>query len=182
MDWRKTNFCFYCLAFIFYGGMITAMGPVIPFFAAETGQLETYYSFIFFWRALGYVVGGFAVKYLVQKFSLHGILTCAALIGGLSFMASTFSLTFLNLSVTIFVGASCCIIINVICNICIMKIFPSEGEQGFYIQLLHTIFGVGGLLGPFVVSFLGSKSYFALGLILAIVSLTFLFLSSPDGG
>lgn len=63
-----------------------------------------------------------------------------------------------------------------------MKIFPGEGEQGFYIQLLHTIFGVGGLLGPFIVSELGSKSYFVLGLILAVVSISFLFVSSPDGG
>jgi len=63
-----------------------------------------------------------------------------------------------------------------------MKIFTEEGEQGFYIQLLHTIFGIGGLLGPFVVAMFGNQSYFVLGIILAIVSISFFFLSSPDGG
>lgn len=34
MDWRKVNFALYCFAFLFYGSIITAMGPIIPFFSA----------------------------------------------------------------------------------------------------------------------------------------------------
>lgn len=158
------------------------MGPVIPYFSAKTGKPETYYSFIFVCRAIGYVIGGFIVKYLVTVFRLHMILFGAILVGGFSFMVSSLSLTFLNLSVSILFGACCCIIINVICNICTMKIFPKEEEQGYYIQLLHTIFGIGGLLGPFVVAECGSKSYFILGIILMLCSVSYLFLRSPDSG
>jgi hypothetical protein len=102
----------------------------------------------------------------------------ACLIGGLSFMSSTFSLSVINLTVTILIGACCCTIINTICNICTMKTF--RNETGFYIQFLHTIFGIGGLTGPFVVTIFESKSYFVLGIILAIISFIYLFLDNPD--
>lgn len=102
-------------------------------------------------------------------------------IGGISFMLSSFSLTFINLSLTLFVGACCCIIINVTCNVCTMKLYRGEG-QDFWIQLLHTVFGIGGLVGPFLVAIFGSSSYFILGIILAFCSVFYLFLQNPDSG
>lgn len=180
MEWRHVNFIFYCLAYIFYGSIITAMGPIIPFIATQTGKPETYFSFVFFSRALGYIVGGVLVKSLMQYFKLHIILLFAVIIGGISFMLSTMYLTALNLFLTLFLGAACCIIINIICNVCIMKIFKQD--QGFWIQLLHTIFGVGGFVGPYLVSIFGSKSYFILGIALAITGLAYPFLHEPDGG
>lgn len=60
-----------------------------------------------------------------------------------------------------------------------MKLFR-DGNQDFWIQILHTIFGVGGLVGPFLVAIFGSKSYFILGITLAIVSFFYFFLQPPD--
>ena len=34
---KIVNFLAYCLAFTFYGSIITAMGPIIPFFSEITG-------------------------------------------------------------------------------------------------------------------------------------------------
>lgn len=162
------NFICYCMAFVLYGSIITAMGPVIPFLSEETGKPEPYFSFIFFCRAIGYIFGGVIVKFLLERFNLHRILMGTTIIGGSSFMISTVSINFWNLSLTMFVGGSCCCIINIVCNSCVIKLYANQ-KQDYWIQLLHTIFGVGGLLGPFLVSFFGLKSYFILGLLLFIL-------------
>lgn len=125
-------------------------------------------------------MGGIIAKYLVDRYTLHHILTGSTIVGGISFMLSVTSLSFLNLTITLFVGSACCIIMNVVCNICTMKVF--RGEEGFWIQLLHTLFGIGGLVGPFLVSICGSKSYFVLGLLMLIISVSYLFLTNPDEG
>jgi hypothetical protein len=59
-----------------------------------------------------------------------------------------------------------------------MKSFPDE--TGFYIQLLHSIFGIGGLIGPFIVAMFGLKSYFVLGIAMTLSSVIFLFLENPE--
>ena len=176
---KIVNFLAYCLAFTFYGSIITSMGPIIPFFSQITGQTEPYYSFIFFYRAFGYLFGGSMVKYLLDWFKLHTILFGATLIGGISFVISSLSLDFWNLSITMFIGASCCCIINVICNVCTMQIYRGEG-QDFWVQLLHTIFGLGGLIGPFLVAIFGADSYFYLGIVLALCSVIYLVIDSPE--
>lgn len=176
---KIVNFLSYCMAFVFYGSLITSMGPIIPFFSQITGHSETYYSFIFFCRAVGYIFGGSLVKYLIEWFRLHTILFGASLIGGICFAISTFSLDFWNLTITIFLGAACCCIINVTCNICTMQLYKGEG-QDYWVQLLHTMFGVGGLIGPFIVAFLGAKTYFTLGVCLGISSFAYLIIDSPE--
>ena len=60
-----------------------------------------------------------------------------------------------------------------------MQIYNGEG-QDFWIQLLHTIFGLGGLIGPFLVAIFGAKSYFYLGIALALCSFVYLILDSPE--
>jgi hypothetical protein len=82
MDWKLINFIFYGIAFVLYWSILTAMGPIIPFYAAETGNKETYFSFVFFARAIGYIVGGFLFEILVEKFPLHKILISAMFVGG----------------------------------------------------------------------------------------------------
>ena len=93
-------------------------------------------------------------------------------------MASTYSLSFWNLSITIFIGSGCCCILNVSCNIATIQIFPER--QDFWIQLLHMMFGVGGFIGPFAVAIFNLKSYFFLGLLLMICSALFLIFPSPE--
>ncbi len=63
-----------------------------------------------------------------------------------------------------------------------MKLFRDEGQPDFWIQILHTVFGIGGLVGPFLVALFGSRSYFILGVVLAVSSFFYLFLTPPEGG
>lgn len=72
---------------------------------------------------------------------------------GISFIISSYSLSTLNLTVTMLIGSICCMILNVVSNVCTMKVF--RGEEGYWIQLLHTVFAIGGLIGPILVFFLG---------------------------
>ena len=119
------------------------------------------------------------MKYLFERMRLHNILFLACLIGGICFLVSSLSLNFLNLVITMFLGAACCCIINVTCNVCTMHIYKGDG-QDYWIQLLHTIFGLGGLIGPFLVAVAGAKSYFVLGLLLALSSFLYIILEGPD--
>ncbi len=40
--------------------------------------------------------------------------------------------------------------INVVTNMCILKLYAGD-NQDYWVQLLHLIFGAGGLFGPFVI-------------------------------
>jgi|JI61114C2RNA_FD_contig_31_1543946_length_337_multi_2_in_0_out_0_1 hypothetical protein len=46
--------------------------------------------------------------------------------------------------------------------------------------MLHLVFGIGGLVGPFLVSIFGSQSYIILGVILAVSCVFYFFLQQPD--
>lgn len=94
-------------------------------------------------------------------------------------MISTFSLSFWNLTISIFFGAACCCMLNITCNVCVMQLFKKD-SQDFWIQLLHLLFGVGGFVGPIITSFTGARSYFYLGLILLLLCPLFLYTQSPE--
>ena len=179
MDWRVVNFLYYSLAYLFYGSIITAMGPIIPFYAEQTGRPQPYFSFVFLSRAIGYILGGSLVKVLMQRYKLHHILQGGVLACGLCFAISAISITFWNLTIFLTLGACCCCIINITCNVCIMKMFRGEQED-FWIQMIHMVFGIGGLVGPFLVSFMGSMSYIILGICLASTFFLVFFLTPPD--
>lgn len=69
-------------------------------------------------------------------------------------------------------------ILNVACNICTMKVF--RGEEGFWIQLLHTVFAIGGLIGPILVAIFEVNSYFYFGLFMVLISFSFFFITAPE--
>jgi MFS-type transporter involved in bile tolerance (Atg22 family) len=119
------------------------------------------------------------VKYLVEKFSLHRILVGAITIGGISFIVSSTSLEFWNLAITMLVGAACCCIINITSNISVLKLYGGD-RPDFWVQLLHTLFGVGGLIGPFMAAIFGAKTYFVLGICLILIAPIYCLLQSPE--
>lgn len=77
-----------------------------------------------------------------------------------------------------FVGSASCMILNVVSNICTMKVF--RGEEGFWIQLLHTVFAIGGLIGPILVAIFEVNSFFYFGLFMALISILFFFITAPE--
>lgn len=175
MEWQKVNFLFYCLAYLFYGALTTAIGPMIPYFAIETGKPSTYFSFILFCRTFGYLSGGVLVKYLMNRFNIHLILSSAMFLGGIAFILSSLSITFVNLAVFLCLGSCSLSIMSITCNVATLRTFAGE-RQDLWLQVLHTLFGIGGFVGPFFVAFFGSKSYMVFGLLFSIASLLKVFL------
>ena len=170
-------FLSYSLIFTLYGTLITSIGPVIPFFTQTTGKPETYFSFIFLWRAIGYILGGYVAKILFERINLHQVIILSVSVGGVSYMVSTMSFSFWNLSLSFFVGGACCCMITVCCNVCVIKLYPKN--QDYWVQLLQTLFGIGGLAGPFIVAIFKDRSYFVLGAILLMSTPLFYIFSSP---
>ena len=72
------------------------------------------------------------------------------LVGGLALIGSSLSLESLNLAICMFLSAACCCMMNVVTNMCILKLYAGD-NQDYWVQLLHLIFGAGGLFGPFVI-------------------------------
>lgn len=102
-----------------YGSLVTAVGPIIIYFSQITGEDETYYSFIFLARALGYILGGSLIKVLSHRFHYHTLFMWLIVLCGIVLIWSSFSLTFLNLSITMLLAAACSCMMNILCNLCI---------------------------------------------------------------
>lgn len=57
-------FFLYSISFLIYGASISGLGPFIPYLSAETGILETDFSFLFSSRSFGMVAGALLTKHL----------------------------------------------------------------------------------------------------------------------
>lgn len=130
-------------------------------------------------RAAGYVAGGVAVKPLVKIYSYHQIMVALVLIISISLILSSLSLTFINLSVWMFIAAAASCMISIVANLCIFKIFIGD-RQDFWIQLIHTVFGVGGLLGPMLAIYFEEKGMMAIGVLMFFTFIPVALLKSPE--
>lgn len=65
---HKAHYITYCANYIVYGMIITGLGPLIPFFSANTGIIETEYSFLFSCRSFGMLLGAIFLK-LLHKYT-----------------------------------------------------------------------------------------------------------------
>ena len=81
-------YALYCFSFILVGMLITALGPLLPFFAAREDHSETFYSFLFLSRALGFIAGSLLIKILEKWLNLHQLATLSLL---MNFFAIPFS-------------------------------------------------------------------------------------------
>jgi hypothetical protein len=129
---------------------VTAVGPIIIYYSKVTGHDETYFSFIFLARAVGYLVGGSAIKILTSYFSYHRLFAVLIITAGIALVVSSLDFGFFNLAITMFIAGTCCCMMNILSNLCIFELFPGEG-QDFWLQLINLFFGIGGLVGPFFV-------------------------------
>lgn len=60
-------FLIYSASYLGYGTIITGLGPLIPYLSAETGIVETEYSFVFSCRSFGMVSGAIILKYIQSR-------------------------------------------------------------------------------------------------------------------
>lgn len=107
------------MIFTFYGSAVTAVGPIIIYYSKVTHEDETYYSFIFFARAIGYIVGGSLIKCLAHMMPYHRLFAILISVCGISLIVSSFSFGFMNLSITLLIAGGTCCMMNILTNLCI---------------------------------------------------------------
>ena len=95
-------------------------------------------------------MGGQLIKILTKKYKYYTLFVWQIVFCALSLLISSFSLTFWNLFLTMFVCAACSCMLNILCNLCVFELFAGP-DQDYWLQMLNLFFGIGGLVGPIVV-------------------------------
>lgn len=122
-EWKYFCFAAYVLIKFFTGVIVNSFGPIVIYFTKVTHLDETYYSFIFLAKAVGYLIGGLLAKVLVKHISFHRVFAIAIIICGSALIVSSVNFGFWNLAITmVFIGGSCCIL-EIVSNICVFEIF-----------------------------------------------------------
>ena len=173
-------FFLYTVTFMIYALLIAALGPFIPYLAAETHTAETQYSFLFSCRSFGMVAGCFLIKYLQkQAITNHNIILLGCtFICIFSFLFSQTRVT-LWLGVWMFIGAVSYSFLEVMINVCIYLTHKAS-EMSFWMQLINSLFGIGGLLGPYLVYVFEGSSYISFGVFIALLIPFYYSLQSPE--
>ena len=133
-----------------HGFLLTGLGPMFPYLSEAEKRLETEYSFLFLCRAAGCVVGTFFVKVIERYLNFHQCLSIGIGLPGVSLLlfSSTHNLNLKGL--IIFISSFGCAQINLFTNL--GTIFCFRGQNiASWLQSLHGAFGIGGLIGPFLV-------------------------------
>ena len=176
---KKILFSAYSLVYVLYGALSTALGPIIIFFSQVTGRDETSFSFIFLAKAVGYLIGGTLIKQLVKYYYYHQIYIGLLIVGGITLMISSFDFGFWNLSINICIAGACVCMITVLTNLCIFILFALN-DKDYWVQLVNLFFGIGGLIGPFIVIIWEENALWVIGIVFIISIVPFFFLKSPD--
>ena len=152
----------YFLIFFLLGIIITSLGPLFPYLAAMENRIETDYSFLFLCRAGGYIAGSLLIKVLQKHFTLHRLGFISVFFNAFTLLlTATSSLTLKGMFVFMFsIGGS---LLEIAVNISILETFKAK-EVDSWLQAVYGIFGVGGLLGPYIVYLFEDKTYAILGL------------------
>lgn len=113
----------YAVSFLIYGASISGIGPYIPYLCAETGLIETDYSYIFSCRSFGMVMGAIITKLLQKKEVLnHYIIIIASLAVGLFSTLFSITTSTLWLGIWFFLTGVAYSALEVMLNVCIMLI------------------------------------------------------------
>ena len=174
------HFILYTISFMVLAILFAALGPFIPYISAKTGIVETEYSFLFSCRSFGMTLGCLVVKYF-QKLSIrtHSILFlgCASIFI-FSYLFSSAS-TSVWLGIWMFLGAIAYSFLEVALNVSIF-LTQKVSEMSFWMQLANSLFGVGGIIGPYLVFLFEDNSYLSFGLISLTLLPFYYFLPSPE--
>jgi len=179
MQLKHIHFSVYAVLYILYSSVVTGVGPIILYFSRVTGEDETSFAFIFLARGLGYLAGGQIIKLLTKKYKYYTLFVYEIIFVGVSLLISSFSFSFWNLFISMFVCAACSCMLNILCNLCVFELFAGP-DQDYWLQMLNLFFGIGGLIGPFIVIIFEEYAFRAIGIVFFFIVFPFLFLPSPE--
>lgn len=175
-------FFLYSASYLGYGSLITGLGPLIPYLSAETGIIETEYSYVFSCRSFGMVTGAIILKYLQSKpgfLNQHQIISYGSILIFLTSIMFSLSRTELMLGIWMFCSGLFYSILEIVINVCSLMINPSE-EMEFWLLLTHGVFGLGGLFGPLLVYIFETNTFIVMGGFVALVVPFYVMKPSPE--
>ncbi len=162
-----------------YGFAMTAIGPWIPYLSNRTNHLITDYTFLFLARSLGFFCGSFLLKSLQKKFTFHSILMLSSILLCIFMLIFTFTYNFIVEAILMLIISTFISIINITINVCVTQT-QKYGDGQFWLHILHVMYGIGGLLSPFLIYLVGLYSYLIIGICMAIVAPLYYVLPSPQ--
>jgi fucose permease len=103
-------------------------------------------------RTFGYIIGAISTKVFITKFRYHTLMTYAVI--GVSLSAIAFNFCSNIYLQTFWIGINTLIIAyyDVIGNTSLL-IFNKDSDKQFWVQIAHSMFGVGNLTAPLIVYF-----------------------------
>lgn len=104
----------------------TCFGPIIPYYSAATGIDETDYSYLFMVKSAANLVAGIVLSFIIDKLSTQKLFIICMLTSMVSLTLSTFSLTTLNLTMTIFFATLTTICLSDIAFLVTIKLFLDD--------------------------------------------------------
>jgi MFS family permease len=154
----KVNF----LAHFTDGLMFSVFGPIIPFFSEMTGLIESEFNYIFALRGVAYVIAGILQKSLLSEIKLAVRMQACMFIAGVCFLLfansynNSFYLSIFSFILNMAIGS-----ISVLVNVCLMDSVKEDAK--YYVSLSYGVYGVGGMIGPILISFFGVNGLNVIG-------------------
>lgn len=172
------HFLAYCLSYIILGSVITCLGPMFPYLAVDQHRIETDYSFLLVCRASGFITGSIAMRIIDKKLLLHQLIGSGVAI--MSVLSLLFGLTqsMYIQGAILFVMSTGCSFQDVSINLAALICFKGE-NMSVWLQVIHGAFGIGGLLGPFVVYIFELNTFIFLGFVGLLTVLFYWYLETP---
>lgn len=116
---------------------------------------------------------------IFQKYlHFHHILGFATLSLGISLIWFSYADTDFTRGISIFISCIFCAQVNIFEHICIIETFKRDNLDA-WLQINHGAFGVGGLLGPYIVYVFEERSFVVIGIICLATTLPYFKLRSP---
>jgi predicted MFS family arabinose efflux permease len=110
-----------------YGTHISALGPLIPYLTAETGIIETDFSFLFSCRSFAMVAGAILTKQLQRKkMRNHLIIILGAIFMGVFSFLFAYARSPFWLGFWLFFAAAAYCLLEIVVNVCIILTTKAE--------------------------------------------------------
>lgn len=179
--WNHPNFkhfIAYALSYTILGAVVTGLGPMFPYLSVNQHRIETEFSFLFICRASGFLTGSMAMRIIGKRLLLHQLIGSGVAIMSLFclFFGTTSNLYIQG--IIVFILSTGCSFQDVCVNLAALICFKGENVSG-WLQIIHGTFGIGGLLGPFVVYIFELNSFTFLGICGLLISLFYFYLETP---
>ena len=140
----------YYLAFILLGLTIAAEGPTLLKLAEHTSSEINEISLVFFFGALGYLVGSYTSGILYDRLPGHQIMSAMLILLGVSIIFVPLATSLVMLIVIVLVLGFAKGALDVGCNT--LLLWVHQEKVGPFMNGLHAFFGLGAAVAPMIVA------------------------------